>query len=113
MNNYNEESNIFERTPDVEVVFHFNGKRTRPCYNLFRPIHRVRDDYLTTGIHRYFGVESVPGDGTAHGTITFITPEEYPHCLWVGKKIDIYDGYKLIGYATVTRILNDLLSIEG
>ena len=42
--------------------------------------------------------------------ITFISPEAHPHCLWVGKKINIQEGTKIVGYATVLKVLNpDLL----
>ncbi len=104
---------MIDREPDVEVLFEFNGIRTRPVADGYRPAHRVTDDYLTTGIHRYYGVDEVPPDGTAKGTITFITPEFYSHCLWIGKKIEISEGGALVvGYATVTEIFNPILTRE-
>ncbi|MEN2775321.1 hypothetical protein ABCY62_09820 [Acetivibrio clariflavus] len=54
---------------------------------------------------------SFPGE-TVTGTITFITPEAYPHCLWEGKVINIQEGNKIIGYAKVTKVMNELLKIE-
>lgn len=75
------------RSPDVEVIFEFNGTRKNPANDGYRPTHLVMDDYLTTGIHHYYGVESVPPNGTAKGTITFLSPESYPHCLWIGKRL--------------------------
>lgn len=62
------------RSPDVEVIFEFNGTRKNPANDGYRPAHLVMDDYLTTGIHHYYGVESVPPNGTAKGTITFCLP---------------------------------------
>lgn len=101
-----------DRSPDVEVIFEFNGTRLNPANDGYRPAHLVTDNYLTTGIHHYYGVESVLPNGTAKGTITFITPEAYPHCLWLGKKISIQEGERVVGYATVTKIYNSLLSTE-
>lgn len=101
-----------DRSPDVEVIFEFNGTRLNPANDGYRPAHLVTDNYLTTGIHHYYGVESVPPNGMAKGTITFITPEAYPHCLWLGKKISIQEGERVVGYATVTKIYNSLLSTE-
>jgi hypothetical protein len=46
----------------------------------------VNDAYLTTGVHHYYGVKAVKPDGRAGGSITFLTPELYQSCLWVGKK---------------------------
>ena len=49
----------------------------------------------------------------AKGTITFLSPEAYPHCLWIGKKINIQEGARVVGYATITKIFNPLLCLEG
>ena len=51
----------------------------------------------------------MPRDGTAKGTITFVSPEAYPHCLWEGKKIPIQEGERVVGYATVLKVFNELL----
>ena len=101
--------NIFDRSPDVEVVFEFTGAKAKPTYNGYRPAHLVKDDYLTTGIHNYYGVECVVPNTKIKGTITFITPEAYPNCLWVGKEIDIQEGSIVVGKATVVKVLNKTL----
>ena len=106
MNSHNE---ITRRPPDVEVRFEFNGARMHPAADGYRPAHLIDDHYLTSGVHHYFGLDAVPPDGSAEGTITFITPEAYPHCLWVGKRIPIQEGGRVVGHAVVTRILNPLL----
>lgn len=100
---------IMTHTPDVEVTFRFNGTRLGPVADGYRPAHRVREDYLTTGVHHYFGVLEVAPDGVARGTITFITPEAYPACLWEGKEIPIQEGERVVGTATVETILNPIL----
>ena len=99
--------------PDVEVMFVFNGTRKNPARDGYRPAHLIIDNYLTTGIHHYYDVDSVPPDGTAFGTITFISPEAYPHSLWIGKRINIQEGARVVGYATITSIYNSLLQIEN
>ena len=95
--------------PDVEVFFEFNGTRKTPAVDGYRPAHLVMDNYLTTGIHHYYEVDSVPPNGTAKGTITFISPEAYPNCLWIGKKINIQEGERIVGYATIIDIYNSIL----
>lgn len=100
------------RLPDVEAIFEFNGTRKSPASDGYRPAHLVTGSYLTTGIHHYYGVESVPPNGTAKGTITFLSPEAYPHCLWIGKKISMQEGERVVGYATITDIYNSLLGLE-
>lgn len=96
--------------PDVEALFLFLNSR-KVCDG-FRPAHLVKENYLTTGLHNYYNLESSE-DGELMGTITFISPETYPACLWIGKKIEMYDGTKLIGYATITQIFNTVLQKSG
>jgi len=43
------------------------------------------------------------------GTITFISPEIYPQALWMGKVLRIQEALKIVGYAEVTKIINELL----
>ena len=89
--------------PDVEVIFEFNGTRKSPANDGYRPAHLITDNYLTTGIHHYYGVESVPPNGTVKGTITFLSPES----------ISIQEGAHVVGYATITNIYNPLLCLEN
>ncbi|MDE6699033.1 MAG: hypothetical protein K2J91_06120 [Lachnospiraceae bacterium] len=91
--------------PDVEAEFSFEyGINTVSGY---RPAHQIKDDYLTTGLHKYYSNES----GIKKlGTITFITPEEYPKSIWVGKELDMYEGAKFIGKAKIIKILNKTLT---
>lgn len=99
-------------SPDVLVLFEFNDVRKHPAKDGYRPAHLVNENYLTTGVHHYFDVDEVAPNGTAKGTITFITPEAYPHCLWNGKRIRIQEGGKIVGYATVIDVLNPVLLAE-
>ncbi len=103
---------LTERAPDVEVIFTFNGAKKHPVKSGYRPAHLIRDGYLTTGLHRYEDVDMVLPDGTAKGTITFLTPSAYPHSLWVGKEIPIQEGERVVGHATIMKILNTILEIE-
>ena len=87
--------------------------RKNPAKDGYRPAHLVTDSYLTTGLHHYYNVKSVPPNGIAKGTITFLTPEVYPHCLWIGKRICIQEGARVVGYATIINIFNPLLRTDG
>ncbi len=102
-------------TPDVEaeITLLAEGGRLAPARSGYRPAHKVRGDYLTTGEHHYFGCDQVFPGQTVHGTITFITPDAYPHCLRVGCVIDIQEGGRLVGHARITRIMNALLEANA
>src|SRR6188768_2749249 len=105
------------RPPDVEAEIALlsadEGGRHLPVFSGYRPTHRVREDYLTTGVHTYPNVDQVFPGQTVRGTITFITPEIYPHCLWVGREIEVQEGSRVVGRAKITRILNPLLEKGG
>lgn len=91
--------------PDVEAEIVFTDDRTHS--NGFRPTHKLENGYLTTGMHQYY-----KNVGSQHrmGTITFITPEAYPHSMQIGSVLPLYDGNKQIGYATITKIFNYILA---
>ena len=38
------------RTPDIEVLFDFDGCRKTPAFDGYRPHHLIRENYLTTGV---------------------------------------------------------------
>jgi elongation factor Tu len=93
---------------DVEVLFEFIGQRKEKLFEGYRPAHLVKKDYLTTGVHSYYDFDENSYDEIV-GTITFISPEEYPACMWIGKKIEMYEGTSLIGHATIRKIFNPIL----
>ncbi|WP_217595560.1 hypothetical protein [Cohnella sp. GbtcB17] len=98
--------------PDVKAKITFltpeKGGRSKPAFSGYRPAHSVKDHYLTSGIHMYERESVNPGE-TVIGTIRFITPEAYPECLWEGKEIQIQEGSRLVGYATIIEIYNKTL----
>ncbi len=98
---------------DIEVKFEFNNQRRYPVASgVYRPHHLVKDDYMTTGLHHYYDVAEVAPGSSAYGTITFLSPESYPHTLYIGKRIQISEGERVVGYATVLKIFNTLLKKE-
>jgi translation elongation factor EF-Tu-like GTPase len=111
------ETQFYGHGPDVEAEITLfapeAGGRSTPAFSGYRPGHKVRDDYITTGVHQYIDRgELAPGE-TALATITFITPEVYPHCLWVGREIDIQEGSRVLGRARITKIYNAILAKVG
>lgn len=97
--------------PDVEAVFEFTGYRKEHIYEGYRPAHLVKEGYLTTGLHNYYNLQE-GREQEIKGTITFLNPEAYPSCLWVGKKLAMYEGAAMVGYATITKIWNPVLRAE-
>lgn len=85
------------------------GGRTHPAYSGYRPAHRVRKDYLTSGIHHYADLEFVNPGQTACAEISFVTPYAYPHCLSVGQVITLQEGARMVGYAEILAVYNPIL----
>ncbi len=101
------------RAPDVEaditLLSTAEGGRAIPASSGYRPQHKVLGEISTSATHHYIGCsELLPGQ-TAHGTITFMFPGAYPHCLWAGREIEILEGSRVVGRARITKILNPLL----
>lgn len=99
--------------PDIEVLFSLNGNRKTTALDGYRPNHQIDNSFFTTGVHFYYGTGRLEPNGFALGTISFIAPEHYPHCLYKGKKIPILEGDKIVGEAIVLRIINPQLLQEN
>ena len=98
-----------ELTADIEVLFEFNNCRKKPIWNGYRPMHLILDNYLTSGTHRFKDRDFVMPGEKAIGEIRFLTPEAYPNSCWIGKRIRIQEGERVVGWATVTRVVNPIL----
>jgi len=102
-----------QRQPDVEAEITFLSAESCGKLNAvksgYRPTHQVLENYLTSGHHEYVGKNEVwPGE-TALTQIWFITPEAYPGSLWIGRKVRVQEGSRLVGYAKIIKIFNKLL----
>lgn len=97
------------RTPDLRVDFEFVGARSRPSRSGYSPEHLLVKDRFAIGMHTYDGSDIAPTIGVITGTITFLVPYCYPHCLRRHQVISFYEGEHLIGYATIKQIINPLL----
>ncbi len=99
-------------TIDIKAKISLTGK-THAVRSGYRPTHRLvlsdGTEYSTTGVHQYLGQEYLHPNESLVGTISFITPEYYPHCLAVGDIIPIQEGARVVGKAEVLEIYNKLL----
>ena len=101
------------RQPDIEAEVTFlstaDGGRSTPARSGYRPNHLVLPDYLTSGHHEYMGKEEVLPGEAAITEIWFLSPEQYPRSMHVGKVIRVQEGSRLIGHAKVLKIYNKAL----
>lgn len=99
---------------DLEGEFYLftteQSGRTTPVLSGYRPIHKLYDNYLSSGQHEYPDALSVALGDTAKVRVWLVTPEVYPDCLWVGREIDVMESpQRVVGKLTVTQILNEIL----
>ena len=103
---------IREKKPDVEAIFENRCPYKSTYVSGIRPAFLVKEDYLTTGEVVFLNKEKVPYGEQVLCHISFLTPEVYPESLWIGKKIEAHCGAQIIGYATITRIMNEALECK-
>lgn len=86
------------------------GGRQQAVLSGYRPLHKLYDNYFSSGKHEY------PENGSANpGEVTvarvwLITPEVYPASIWVGRQLEILESpCKVVGTLTVQEIINPIL----
>jgi hypothetical protein len=103
------------RQHDIEGEFSLystsqSGRKTA-VFSGYRPIHKLYDNYLSSGQHEYPDVGQVAPGKTARVFAWLITPEVYPGSLWIGRELDVMEGPNhVVGKLKVTRILNNVLA---
>ena len=96
---------------DIKARLEDLGVRKTPIFSGIRPTIKVKDEYLTTSIIEF---EKEMIDGVVDEVnICFISPKYYANSLWVGKRLEVYEGAKVIAYVTVTEIINEVLSRDA
>ena len=104
------------KDPDVEATVELiptdQGGRKTAALSGYRPYHLVKPDYLTSGHHEYKEVDELHPGESAETEIWFITPHAYPHTLSESDVINIQEGSRVVGYATIRRVLNPKLQRE-
>jgi translation elongation factor EF-Tu-like GTPase len=103
------------RESDFEGEFHLfdtrPGGRKSPALSGYMPIHKLYDNYLSSGRHEYPDVECVAPGATTKARVWLITPEVYPGSLWIGRELDVMEGEeRVVGKLTITKICNNILS---
>lgn len=103
------------RQHDIEGEFHLYGTaqsgRKTSVFSGYRPVHKLYDNYFSSGHHEYPDAEQVAPGETARVLAWLISPEVYPGSLWIGRELDVMEGATcVVGKLTVTRILNDILA---
>lgn len=96
---------------DIKARLEDLGVRKTPIFSGIRPTIKVKDEYFTTSIIEF---EKEMIDGVVDEVnISFISPKYYANSLWVGKRLGVYEGAKVIAYVTITEIVNEILNRDA
>ncbi len=88
------------------------GGRAGPVFSGYRGAHLIKDDCLTTGELDLIEVEMLRPGNMATAYVSYLSPEHYPHTLWIGKEMNVQEGSHVVGKAKILEIYNDLLKRE-
>lgn len=55
------------------------------------------------------GAETLEVGKWAEAYVRFLSPELYPHSVWVGREIEFKEGLNVTGKVIVTEVYNDIL----
>lgn len=80
---------------------HFSSK--------YRPAFQILDDYATSGEIELIDTDKVEVGEWTEAYISFLTPEVYPHSVWVGREIEFKEGLTVTGKAIILEVYNETL----
>ena len=96
------------RPPDLIVKFQLTAP-DRFVRSGYRPTYGIRPDYWSSAYHAFIGTNSAKTGEACQAEVWLLTPEAYPHTLWVGRQLDVAEGPHVVGTAEVLQILIPLL----
>jgi len=104
--------------PDALVSLYMltenEGGRNKPVFSGYRPQYKVLPNYQTSTCHFFLNEDDYYFPGRAEKAfIKFITPDAYPHCFKRNIEIDVCEGSRIVGRATILEIYNELLLDSG
>ncbi len=88
------------------------GGRAGPIFSGYKGSHLIKEDYLTTGELDLIEIEMLHPGNIATAYVSYLSPEHYPHTLWIGKEMNVQEGSRVVGKAKILEIYNDLLKRE-
>jgi len=101
------------RLPDAEVLFELTALRgtgeEKIVASGYSPIYDIRPDDWTSTQHEFIEVTEVRTGQKARAHVWFLNPECYPGTLWPGRVLNVAEGSRIVGRASVLAVLNPIL----
>lgn len=100
--------------PHARVLFELTSKRiddsVKHVLPGYRPIYEVMPDYWTSVHHEFETDAGVSTGGSAIAEVWFINPDAYPGTLWPGRVLNVAEGSRAVGKATIERVFDPRLA---
>ncbi len=104
------------RPPDLIVNFSLTACRSdgslKKVISGYRPIYKVRTDYWSSSHHEFVGATGVCTGQQCEAEVWLLSPEAYPHTFWLGRRVEVAEGSRVVGVVDVLKIVNPLLELS-
>ena len=98
--------------PDALVSVVFDKGNIR-ILNGYRPQYCVSQSYQTSTIHWFIDKGFAVSGVAENAFVKFITPDAYSGCIERGQTIEIREGSRVVGKATIIEIYNSKLQRQS
>lgn len=101
------------RPPDLIVNFslteHQSDGSLKEVISGYRPVYKVRTDHWSSAHHEFVAATGVCTGQQCEAEVWLLSPEAYPHTFWLGRRVEVAEGSRVVGVADVLKIVNPLL----
>ncbi len=95
--------------PDAVVLVTNTRYSQNPFGKNYRGCCAIKEDLLSTVCFQTVDGNDMLYEHPHCCYVNFLTPNVYPHTLWVGRKIELYEGKYHVGTMVVEEIKNPIL----
>lgn len=95
--------------PDAVVVVTNTRYSKNPFGKNYRGCCAIREDYLTSLCFQTLDGNDMLYEQPHRCFVNFLTPTVYPYTVWIGRKIELYEGKYHVGTMVVEEIKNPIL----
>lgn len=105
------------RPPDLIVNLSLTAHRSdgslKEVFSGYRPNYKVRADYWSSAHHEFVDATGVCTGQQRKADVWLLTPEAYPQTFWIGRRVELAEGSRVVGVADILQILNPLLELSA
>ena len=99
--------------PDAVVSVTNTRRSHNPFGKDYRGCCAIKDDYYTSVCFQTIDGNDMLYNQQHRCYANFLTPMVYPHTLWVGRELGLYEGGRLVGTMVIEEIRNKVLECKN